>query len=191
MRLEEKLGIHASPTCVMAFGEKDGAMAELVGEAHRGMAAMFTMMNDARLAIGVQGLGISERAFQKALAYAGERRQGKLWERRHEEGESVPIIAHPDVRRMLATMKAHIEAMRLLAYANALALDLAEAAPTEEERRAARLRADLLTPVSKAWCTDLGVELASLAMQVYRRHGLCRGDGRGAAFSRRAHRAHL
>jgi hypothetical protein len=151
----------------MAFGEKDGAMAELVGEPHRGMAAMFTMMNDARLSIGVQGLGISERAFQKALAHAEERRQGKLWERRHEGGESVPILAHPDVRRVLATMKAHIEAMRLLTYANALALDLAHTAPTEEERRAAQLRADLLTPVSKAWCTDQGVELASLAMQIF------------------------
>jgi alkylation response protein AidB-like acyl-CoA dehydrogenase len=166
-RLEEKLGIHASPTCVMSFGEKEGALAELVGEAHRGMGAMFTMMNDARLAIGVQGLGTGERAFQKALAYSEERRQGKLWERRHEASETVPIIAHPDVRRMLVTMKAHIEAMRLLTYANALALDLAQAAPTEKERRAAQLRADLLTPVSKAWCTDLGVDIASLAMQIF------------------------
>jgi alkylation response protein AidB-like acyl-CoA dehydrogenase len=167
VRLEEKLGIHASPTCVMAFGENEGTHAELVGEPHRGMAAMFTMMNDARLSIGVQGLGTAERAFQKALAYAEERRQGKPFERRHEAGEAVPIITHPDVRRMLATMKAHIEAMRLLTYANALALDLAAAAHTKEERHAAQMRADLLTPVSKAWCTDLGVELSSLGMQVF------------------------
>jgi hypothetical protein len=135
----------------------------LIGAEHRGMAAMFTMMNDARLNVGVQGLGIAEAATQRALAYARERRQGRI----AGTPEPVPIIAHPDVRRMLLTMRAQTEAVRALCYATALALDLAHAAPDAAQRTEARLRADLLTPVAKSWSTDIGVEVASLGVQVH------------------------
>jgi 3-(methylthio)propanoyl-CoA dehydrogenase len=164
--LEHKLGIHASPTCVMAYGEhSDGAIGELVGEPHTGMRGMFTMMNDARLGVGIQGLSIAERAYQQALAYAQERRQGRA--PGADAGEQSPIIAHADVRRMLLTMKASIEAMRALCYANAHAIDLAHAADDPVTREHQQKLADLLTPLSKAWCTDLGVELTSLAVQVH------------------------
>jgi 3-(methylthio)propanoyl-CoA dehydrogenase len=164
--LEHKLGIHASPTCVMAFGEGgDGAVGELVGEPHQGMRQMFTMMNDARLGVGLQGLAIAERAYQQALAYAQERRQGRG--PTTPPGEQAPIIEHADVRRMLLTMKANIEAVRAICYLNAHALDLAHAAEDEETRtRSARL-ADLLTPLSKGWGTDIGVEMTSVALQVH------------------------
>ncbi len=166
--IEDKLGIHASPTCVLAYGENsDGALAELVGEEHQGMRQMFTMMNDARLGVGLQGLGIAERAYQQAREYAGERRQGKApGDDDLVDGQS-RIVAHPDVRRMLATMRASIEAMRALTYANAAATDRAAHHPDEAERDHARKLADLYTPLSKAWCTDLGVELTSTAIQVY------------------------
>ncbi len=164
--LEHKLGIHASPTCVMAYGENsDGAVGELVGEPNDGMRLMFRMMNDARLGVGLQGLAISERAYQQALDYAKERRQGRG--PTSEPGEQAPIIEHADVRRMLLTMKAYIDAMRGLTYANAHALDLAEHHPEEAVRDQQQKLADLLTPLSKAWCTDLGVELTSLAIQVH------------------------
>ncbi len=164
--LEHKLGIHASPTCVMAFGEGgDGAVGELVGEPHQGMRQMFTMMNDARLGVGLQGLAIAERAYQQALAYAQERRQGRG--PTTPPGEQAPIIEHADVRRMLLTMKANIEAVRAICYLNAHALDLAHAAADDEVRtRNARL-ADLLTPLSKGWGTDIGVEMTSVALQVH------------------------
>jgi 3-(methylthio)propanoyl-CoA dehydrogenase len=164
--LEHKLGIHASPTCVMAFGEDgDGAIGELVGEPNTGMRGMFTMMNDARLGVGIEGLAIAERAYQQALAYAQERRQGRG--PAGEPGEQSPIIEHADVRRMLLTQKAYIEAMRTLCYANAHALDLAHASSDAAVRERQQKLADLLTPLSKAWCTDLGVELTSLALQVH------------------------
>ena len=164
--LEHKLGIHASPTCVMAYGERgDGAIAELVGEPHDGMRQMFTMMNDARLGVGLQGLAIAERAYQQALAFAQERRQGRA-PGSTAQGQS-PIIEHPDVRRMLLTMKAYIDAMRGLTYANAHALDLAAHHPDADVRDEQQKLADLLTPLSKAWCTDLGVEVTSLAIQVH------------------------
>jgi alkylation response protein AidB-like acyl-CoA dehydrogenase len=163
--LEEKLGIHASPTCVMSFGENGGAIGSLIGAEHRGMAAMFTMMNDARLNVGVQGLGIAEAATQRALAYARERRQGRL--AGQSAAQSVPIVEHPDVRRMLTTMRAQTEAARAICYATALAMDLSHAAPDEAARGAARARADLLTPVAKGWSTDIGVEVASLGLQVH------------------------
>jgi alkylation response protein AidB-like acyl-CoA dehydrogenase len=166
LSLEDKLGIHASPTCVMAYGEDgDGAIGELVGEPHTGMRGMFTMMNDARLGVGIQGLAIAERAYQQALAYAVERRQGRGPTR--EPGEQSPIVEHADVRRMLLTQKAYIEAMRALCYANAHALDLAHAHPDPVVREQQQKLADLLTPLSKAWCTDLGVEVTSLAIQVH------------------------
>ncbi|MEX2549127.1 MAG: acyl-CoA dehydrogenase [Nitriliruptoraceae bacterium] len=164
--LEHKLGIHASPTCVMAFGEGgDGAIGELVGAPHQGMRQMFTMMNDARLGVGLQGLAISERAYQQALAYAQERRQGRG--PNTPAGEQAPIIEHADVRRMLLTMKAHIDAVRALCYWNAHALDLAHAGADEGTRAEQQKLADLLTPLSKAWGTDVGVEMTSLALQVH------------------------
>ncbi len=164
--LEHKLGIHASPTCVMAFGEGgEGAVAELVGEPHDGMRQMFTMMNDARLGVGLQGLAIAERAAQHAEAYARERLQGRA--PGAAPGVQSPIVDHPDVRRMLLETRATIDAMRALCYENARALDLALHAPDDEARDHAQRLADLLTPLSKSWCTDLGVELTSTALQVF------------------------
>jgi alkylation response protein AidB-like acyl-CoA dehydrogenase len=160
--LEHKLGIHASPTCVMSFGDSDGAVGYLVGEEHGGMQAMFTMMNNARLAVGVEGLAIAERAYQAALAYAGERTQG-----RRGGGEPCRIVEHPDVRRMLLAMRSQIEAMRALAYSAAAALDRARREPDAVARARAQGRLDLLIPLVKAWCTDLGFEIASSALQVH------------------------
>jgi alkylation response protein AidB-like acyl-CoA dehydrogenase len=163
--LEEKLGIHASPTCVMSFGDEEGAIGYLVGEEQGGMRAMFTMMNNARLQVGLEGLAIAERAYQAALAYARERVQG----RRRSGGEERParIVEHPDVRRMLMTMKTQIEAMRALAYTAAGALDRAEREPDAVVRAAAEGRLALLTPLVKAWCSDLGFEITSTALQVH------------------------
>ncbi len=155
--IEHKLGIHGSPTCVMLF---EGAYAELVGAPHQGLAQMFTMMNNARLHVGVQGVGIAYRAYAQALAFAQERRQGRsAW-----TGESpAPLFDHPDIRRMLMLMKAKIEAARAICLATAVAADLARA--TGDERH--RLREELLTPIAKAWSTDVGVEVASLALQIH------------------------
>ncbi len=164
--LEHKLGIHASPTCVLSFGDEgDGAVGYLIGEEERGMRYMFTMMNTARLGVGIEGLAISEAAFQKALAYAQERRQGRAIGA--PATESSVIIEHPDVRRMLLTMKAHIEAMRGLLYTTAKEVDLSRHADTEEERARAAEIVALLTPVAKAWCTDRGVDMASLGIQIH------------------------
>jgi len=163
--LEHKLGIHASPTCVMAFGERGGgAIGELVGEPHDGMRQMFTMMNDARLGVGLQGLAVAERAAQHAEAFARDRLQGRA--PGAAPGVASPIIDHPDVRRMLLETRATIDAMRALCYENARALDLALHAEGDE-RHAGQQMADLLTPLSKSWCTDLGVELTSTALQIY------------------------
>ncbi len=161
--LEHKLGIHASPTAVMSFGDADGAVGYLVGEEHRGLEYMFVMMNHARLNVGIQGLGIAERAYQAALAYARDRIQGKPV----GCAELSPIVDHPDVRRMLMTMKAEIEAMRALVYVAAAALDKAERHPDAAARERAKRYAELLNPVVKGWCTELGVEIASLAVQVH------------------------
>ena len=158
--LEKKMGIHASPTCVMEY---DGATAWLVGEANRGLAAMFTTMNSARLAVGLEGVGLGEAAAQTALAYALDRRQGSA---PGVEG-SAPIVRHPDVRRSIVRMQAMTQAARGICYACASAADLAEHAPTPEERSAARLREDLLTPIAKAWSTDRAVECASTGVQVH------------------------
>jgi 3-(methylthio)propanoyl-CoA dehydrogenase len=164
--IEHKLGIHASPTCVMAFGEGgEGAVGELVGEPNEGMRQMFTMMNDARLAVGLQGVAMAERAYQQSLAYARERRQGRG--PTSAPGEQAPIVEHADVRRMLLTQKASIEAMRAVCYANAHALDLAGHAADPVVRDQQSKLADLLTPLSKSWSTDLGVELTSLALQIH------------------------
>jgi len=160
--LEHKMGIHASPTAVMSF---ENATGYLIGEEQTGMASMFTMMNSARLSVGLEGLAVAERAYQDAAQYAHERLQGGRPDR--AKGEQAPIAEHPDVRRMLLTMKAHIEAMRCLCYLNAAEIDRAEGHPDAEVREAAQERADLLVPMSKAWCTDLGNELTSLAVQVH------------------------
>ena len=159
--LEHKLGIHASPTCVMLY---EGAKAELVGELNQGIAHMFVMMNAARVSVGVQGVGVAEGAYQHALAYARERRQGKSpW----SQDPSAPIFDHPDVRRMLAMMKAKTAAARAICLAAGVAADLAHLAPSDEERRRADLRAQLVTPIAKAWSSDVGVEVASLGVQVH------------------------
>jgi 3-(methylthio)propanoyl-CoA dehydrogenase len=163
--IEHKLGIHASPTCVMSFGDAGGAVGYLIGEANDGMRFMFTMMNNARLSVGVQGLALAERAYQDALHYAQQRRQGRAVGA--PPGELSPIVGHPDVRRMLLTMKAYIEAMRALLYTNAVAIDLARHHDDPAQREARRELADLLTPVSNAWCTDLGFELTSVGLQVH------------------------
>ena len=159
--LEHKLGIHGSPTCVMLY---EDARAELVGELNQGLAHMFVMMNAARVMVGVQGVGIAEAAYQHALAYARERRQGRSpW----SEDPSALIFDHPDVRRMLGLMKAKVAAARAICLSAGVAADLARLAPTEDERRKADLRAQLLTPIAKAWSTDVGVEVASLGLQVH------------------------
>jgi 3-(methylthio)propanoyl-CoA dehydrogenase len=162
--IEGKLGINASPTCVMEY---EGATGYLIGEPNKGMRQMFTMMNDARLGVGVQGLAISDRAYQMAVDYAIERRQGLAPGDEEVEGGQSRIVRHPDVRRMLLTMRSQIEAMRALTYRNAAAIDLAAHAEDEATAEYERKLADLLTPLSKAWATDLGVEITSTAIQVF------------------------
>jgi alkylation response protein AidB-like acyl-CoA dehydrogenase len=164
--IEHKMGIKASPTCVMTYGDAgEGAVGYLIGEENEGMRYMFTMMNNARLSVGVEGLALAERAYQDALAYAQERLQGRAIGA--EKGVQSPIIEHPDVRRMLMTMKAYIEAMRGLTYFNAEAIDLGNHHLDPDIRELKQDLADLLTPITKAWCTDLGVEVTSLAIQVF------------------------
>ena len=163
--IEHKLGIHGSPTCTMIFGDQGGAIGFLIGEENAGMACMFTMMNRARLAVGLQGVGVAECATQQALAYARERRQGRA--SGTPASQSAPIIAHPDVRRMLLTMRALTQAARAICYETAMALDRAERGADQDARRAADARASLLTPVAKAFSTDIGIEVASLGVQVY------------------------
>jgi 3-(methylsulfanyl)propanoyl-CoA dehydrogenase len=160
--IEQKMGINASPTCVMAY---DGAVGYLIGEPNQGMRYMFKMMNNARLSVGVEGLSLGERAYQQAVAYARERRQGRAVGA--PPGAESPIVDHPDVRRMLLTMRAQIEALRCLAYLNAESLDLAARHPDPAVATARQELADLLTPITKGWGTDLGVELTSLAVQVH------------------------
>ena len=161
--LEHKLGIHASPTAVLAFGDQEGAIGFLIGEEHRGMECMFTMMNNARLHVGLEGVAISERAYQAALDYARTRVQGVPV----GQERGAPIVWHPDVRRMLLLMRSRTEAARALAYYSAGLLDVARRSPEAGESQRARARAELLVPMVKAWSTDLGVENASLAVQVH------------------------
>jgi acyl-CoA dehydrogenase len=163
--IEHKLGVHASPTCTMVYGDKGGAVGWLVGEENRGLMAMFTMMNNARLAVALQGVSIAERATQQAVAYAAERRQGKAPGSK-TEGTSA-IIEHPDVKRMLATMRAYTRASRAICYRLAAELDRAHLGRTEDERKAGNARASLLTPIAKAFSTDIGNEVASLGVQVH------------------------
>jgi alkylation response protein AidB-like acyl-CoA dehydrogenase len=176
LSLEHKLGIKASPTCVMAYGENDGgAIGFLVGEEQRGMECMFTMMNNARLSVGVEGLAVAERALQQARGYARQRVQSRPVDAK--DSEAAPILRHPDVRRMLMTMRALVEAMRALTYLNASALDHAKRAPDEAARAEALARAELLTPLSKAWSTDRGTEVASLNIQVHGGLGFIESTG--------------
>ena len=149
----------------MSLGEREGAVGYLIGEENMGLLYMFTMMNNARLGVGLEGVGVADRAYQQSLDYAVERRQG----RRPDTAptERAPIISHPDVQRMLLTQKAYIEAMRCLCYYNAAALDLAQHLPEGDERRAAQELCDLLTPLSKAWCTDVANETTSVALQIH------------------------
>ena len=163
--LEHKLGIHGSPTCVMAYGDRGGAVGYLVGEPNRGMELMFTMMNNARLNVGLQGVAIAERAYQQARDFARVRVQGRVV---GAKGDGpLPIIHHADVRRMLLDMRACTEASRALTYYVAACIDRARHHPYEEERKRQQRRVDLLIPVVKAWCTDLGVEVASTGVQVH------------------------
>jgi len=163
--VEHKLGIHASPTCTMVYGDNGGATGFLVGEENRGMACMFTMMNEARLAVALQGVAVAEAATQQATAYARERRQG------HAAGtpasQSSAIIEHVDVRRMLMSMRSLTRAARAICYATAVAIDRSHRARDEKPRAAAHERASLLTPVAKAFATDIGSEVASLGVQVH------------------------
>jgi hypothetical protein len=157
--IERKLGIHASPTCVMLY---EGAQAELVGELGHGLAHMFVMMNAARLQVGVQGVAIAERAFQQALEFSQERKQGHTaWE---ADGA---IYGHPNVRRTLMLMKAKIEAARGICLTTGVLADIAHRAESADERAAAQARQELLTPIAKAWSTDIGVEVASLGVQIH------------------------
>lgn len=175
--LEEKIGIHASPTAVMSYGDNGNCVGYLLGAENKGMACMFTMMNSARLGVGVQGLAIAERAYQQAVEYARDRKQGQA--PGMPKGEMTPIIHHADVRRMLMTMRANIEAMRCLIYLNGACLDVAHHGPDEMARAQAMGMAELLTPLSKAWCTDLGVETASTAVQVHGGMGFIEETGVG------------
>ncbi len=165
--LEEKLGIHGSPTCVMSYGEEGGAVGYLIGQENKGLACMFTMMNNARLLVGVQGVAVAERAYQQALAYALDRKQGRPAGIELPAGEMGAIIGHPDVRRMLMTMKSLTEAARALSYANAVAIDTAHSGKDAASKEAAKARTDLLTPIAKAWSTDIGVEVASIGVQIH------------------------
>lgn len=163
--IEHKLGIHASPTAVLAFGDHGGAAGELVGEANRGLEYMFIMMNEARFAVGMEGLALSERAYQQALAYARERVQGT--DPGVRGGPKVAIIRHPDVRRMLMLMKSQTEAMRALAYVVGAATDLAHGHPDPGVRAIQQAFVDLMIPVVKGWCTENATDIASLGIQVH------------------------
>ncbi|MGE0565893.1 MAG: acyl-CoA dehydrogenase [Pseudolabrys sp.] len=154
--VEHKLGIHASPTCTMVYGDEGGAIGYLIGEEHKGMLCMFTMMNRARLAVGLQGVAIAERATQQAMAYARDRKQGLQ-----------TIVHYPDVKRMLLTMRSLTRAARAICYATAIAIDRAHRAGSDADRKTAHDRASLLTPIAKAFSTDIGVEVASLGVQVH------------------------
>ncbi len=163
--LEHKMGIHASPTCVMAYGDDAGALGYLVGKPHHGLIYMFTMMNQARHAVGVEGYGIAERAYQQALAFAKERKQGQTLLGKSDDDHG--IVNHPDVRRILMTMRCNIEAMRGLALECAAAFDVAGKHPDENVRMFNQRRGELLTPLVKGWSTEIGVELCSLGVQVH------------------------
>src|SRR5271155_4828856 len=163
--IEHKLGIHASPTCTMTMGDKGGAVGYLVGEENRGMLCMFTMMNQARLGVGLEGVGIADRAYQQALAFAQERRQGRAIGKKGDGSD--PIIVHPDVKRMLMQMRSLTAAARTICYATAVALDVSVRAGDARVRADAAARGALLTPIAKAFSTDIGNEVAYLGVQIH------------------------
>jgi acyl-CoA dehydrogenase len=173
--VEHKLGMHASPTCTMTMGDKGGAVGYLIGEENRGMLCMFTMMNQARLGVGLEGVGIADRAYQQALAFAQERKQGRrigikdpgLKEPGSKNTGMDPIIVHPDVKRMLMQMRTLTAAARTICYATAVALDIAARSPDAKVRTEAAARGALLTPIAKAFSTDIGNEVTSLGVQVH------------------------
>jgi alkylation response protein AidB-like acyl-CoA dehydrogenase len=165
--LEHKIGIHASPTAVMSYGENGNCVGYLIGEENEGLRYMFTMMNRERIFVGAQGLGVAERAYQRAVEYACERRQGRALGAESPSGEMSLIVEHADVRRMLLTMRSQIEAMRCLLYSATAGVDMFVHHPDAAERERAGSRVALLTPVVKAWMSDLGVEIASLGVQVH------------------------
>ena len=174
--IEHKIGIHASPTCVMSYGENDGAIGYLIGEENRGIEYMFVMMNNARLAVGLQGLAIAERAYQQAVNFAKERVQGKPIQ---GSLDNSTIIEHPDVRRMLLGMKSQIEAMRGLCYEVAADLDRANKIEDKDEREKAQAMLELMIPVVKAWCTDTGLAITSTNIQVHGGMGFMEETGAG------------
>jgi len=178
--VEHKLGIHGSPTCTMIFGDNGGATGFLIGEENSGMACMFTMMNRARLAVGLQGVGVAERATQLALAYARERRQGRA--AGMKPTETAAIIAHPDVRRMLLSMRALTWAARAICYTTAMALDRSERSQEDRARQTALHQTSLLTPVAKAFSTDIANEVASLGVQVHGGMGYIEETGAAQLF---------
>src|ERR1700754_4119263 len=163
--IEHKLGMHAAPTCTMTMGDHGGAIGYLIGEENRGMQCMFTMMNQARLAVGLEGVGIADRAYQQALAYAQERRQGRALGNKGDGSDA--IIVHPDVKRMLMQMRALTSAARTICYATAVALDVSVRATDAKVRTEAAARGALLTPIAKAFSTDIGNEVTSLGVQIH------------------------
>src|SRR5216684_977910 len=163
--IEHKLGMHAAPTCTMTMGDKGGAVGYLIGEENRGMQCMFTMMNQARLGVGLEGVGIADRAYQQALAFAQERRQGRAVGKNGDGSDA--IIVHPDVKRMLMQMRALTAAARTICYATAVALDVSVRATDAKVRGDAMARGALLTPIAKAFSTDIGNEVASLGVQIH------------------------
>src|SRR6266480_6351090 len=163
--VEHKLGMHASPTCTMTMGDEGGAIGYLIGEENKGMQCMFTMMNQARLGVGLEGVGIADRAYQQALAFAQERRQGRAV---GKKGDGLdPIIVHPDVKRMLLQMRSLTAAARSICYATAVALDISTRATDAKVRAEAAARGALLTPIAKAFSTDIGNEVTSLGVQIH------------------------
>ncbi len=186
--VEKKLGIHASPTCSMSFGDNGECVGYLLGRESEGMQNMFTMMNHARIAVGLQGVAVGERAYQQAVAFARERVQGKPF---GAEGEGPHgIIEHADVRRMLMTMRAKTESCRALAYLTASAVDRAQSSTSEEDRKKWKGLADILTPVTKAHCSDTGLEVASMGVQVHGGMGFIEETG-AAQHMRDARIAHI
>jgi len=163
--IEHKLGIHASPTCMLAFGDTRGAVGYLIGTANHGLEYMFVMMNAARLSVGIEGYAVAERAFQRAAEWARSRVQGKPLNA--PAGAAATIVNHPDVKRMLLTMKSCVQAMRALGMYAALELDIAELDPDAQRRLHAQARVDLLIPIVKGWCTELGNELAATGVQIH------------------------
>ena len=163
--IEHKLGMHAAPTCTMTMGDKGGAIGYLIGEENRGMLCMFTMMNQARLGVGLEGVGLADRAYQQALAFAQERKQGRAVGSKGDGMDA--IIVHPDVKRMLMQMRGLTAAARTICYATAVALDVSVRAKDAKVRAAAAARGALLTPIAKAFSTDIGNEVTYLGVQVH------------------------